>query len=149
MKNFNLMAMFALLAAAGAAGFYAYSSKNSITETGTKAPAATPTPEASLIPISDPNVKTYTLEEIAKHGGSKTYDDTQGYDSYSCWMAIHGKVYDVTEFVEPHPGGHIIEEGCGTDATKLFETRPDGSGTPHSAEARKKLERFYIGELKK
>jgi cytochrome b involved in lipid metabolism len=106
---------------------------------------ATPAPTETV----DPNIKTFTLDEVAKHGGSKTYDDTQGYETYSCWMVIHDKVYDVTDFIEPHPGGHIIEEGCGTDATELFETRPQGSGTPHSTNARNILEKYYIGELKK
>lgn len=83
------------------------------------------------------------------HGGSNTYDDTQGYEAYSCWVALHNKVYDVSDYIESHPGGHIIEEGCGKDATELFETRPQGSGTPHSDKARAILEKYYIGELKK
>ncbi len=26
----------------------------------------------------------------------------------SCWLAIHGNVYDVTNFLEEHPGGYDI-----------------------------------------
>eukprot|EP00276_Gloeochaete_wittrockiana_P019051 CAMPEP_0184356640 /NCGR_PEP_ID=MMETSP1089-20130417/103960_1 /TAXON_ID=38269 ORGANISM="Gloeochaete wittrockiana, Strain SAG46.84" /NCGR_SAMPLE_ID=MMETSP1089 /ASSEMBLY_ACC=CAM_ASM_000445 /LENGTH=41 /DNA_ID= /DNA_START= /DNA_END= /DNA_ORIENTATION= len=38
--------------------------------------------------------KKYTLAEISKH----TSDN-------DCWILIHGKVYDVTDFLDDHPGG--------------------------------------------
>ena len=81
-------------------------------------------------------VKTYTVDEVAKHNSP---DD--------CWLVIHGKVYDVTSFIPQHPGGDIITQYCGKDATEVFENRP-GSGTPHSDTARQLLENYYIGELK-
>lgn len=88
------------------------------------------------------NVKYYTMAEVAAHGADP--------DSEECWTVIHGKVYDILEFASnSHPGGEVIFDACGKDATKLFETRPTGSGTPHSAEARKILEKYYIGDLKK
>lgn len=80
--------------------------------------------------------RVYTMEEVAKHN---TKDD--------CWMVIHGDVYDVTAFIDSHPGGLAILQGCGKDATELFETRPMGSGTPHSDKAREILEKYEIGEL--
>jgi cytochrome b involved in lipid metabolism len=81
-------------------------------------------------------IKGFIFEEISKHN---TEND--------CWLIIHGKVYDVTNYVSSHPGGKTIIEGCGKDATNLFETRPMGSGTSHSKKAREKLENFYIGEF--
>jgi cytochrome b involved in lipid metabolism len=78
----------------------------------------------------------YSMEEIAKHS---TKED--------CWMLIDGKVYDVTNNIGVHPGGAAILEGCGKDATTLFETRPVGSGTPHSDKARGYLAKAYIGDL--
>ncbi len=36
----------------------------------------------------------YSFEEISKH----TSDD-------DCWIVIHGKVYNVTDFLDAHPGG--------------------------------------------
>ena len=94
------------------------------------------------------SVRTYTMEEVAQHG-AEPLDENANPDSYSCWVVIHDKVYDVTNFLDSHPGGEAIYEGCGTDATILFETRPQGSSTPHSATARSLLEQYYIGDLKK
>jgi|GEM_PF-1104105 len=83
--------------------------------------------------------KAYTLLEVSLHGTPA-----------SCWLAIGGKVYDVTPIItdRKHPGGAPIVEGCGKEATALFETRPMGSGTPHSEAARTWLASFYIGDLK-
>ncbi|EER11527.1 Cytochrome b5, putative [Perkinsus marinus ATCC 50983] len=40
----------------------------------------------------------------------------------NCWMAILGKVYDITEFLSEHPGGSaILLRNAGKDATKEFE----------------------------
>ncbi len=84
----------------------------------------------------------YTLNQLAQHN---TAND--------CWMAISGKVYDVTDFIAQHPGGEAILLGCGTDATSLFTQRQTatgekvGSGTPHSSYAATLLEDYFIGRL--
>jgi L-lactate dehydrogenase (cytochrome) len=40
----------------------------------------------------------------------------------SCWIAIHGKVYDVTNFTAQHPGGaSILYKYGGKDATEEFD----------------------------
>jgi cytochrome b involved in lipid metabolism len=78
---------------------------------------------------------TYTAAQIAEH-------DAAG----DCWMAIDGKVYDVTEFIGRHPGGNEILQGCGTDATAIFHARP-GSGTDHSSMADAQLTQYQIGVL--
>jgi cytochrome b involved in lipid metabolism len=80
--------------------------------------------------------QTYSGEEVAQHA---TRTD--------CWMIIEQKVYDVTEFINSHPGGSAILEGCGIDATSLFFSRPMGSGTPHSSSAQALLGDYYLGEL--
>lgn len=76
---------------------------------------------------------TYTLTEVQKHA-------TKG----DCWMIMDSVVYDMSSY-KTHPGGEIIWNGCGKDATALFETRPDGSS--HSDRARTKREEFKIGIL--
>eukprot|EP00759_Apiculatamorpha_spiralis_P037342 PhF_6_TR37210/c0_g1_i1/m.54857/K00101/lldD; L-lactate dehydrogenase (cytochrome) len=52
-----------------------------------------------------------TAEELSKHN---TKD--------SCWIAIHGKVYDLTKFASAHPGGaSILYKYGGKDATEEFD----------------------------
>lgn len=85
-----------------------------------------------------PNAAVYSLDTVSMHN---TKSD--------CWLLIQGEVYDVTKFVNSHPGGAAILEGCGKDATQLFETRPMGSGTPHSSSARALLSDYLIGSLEK
>ncbi|GMH44926.1 hypothetical protein BSKO_12883 [Bryopsis sp. KO-2023] len=73
-----------------------------------------------------------TLEQCAEH----TSRD-------SCWLAIDGKVYDVTEFLDDHPGGDdIIVEHAGKDATEPFEE------IGHSKAARDMLDQYEIGTFK-
>lgn len=75
--------------------------------------------------------KTYDYAEIGKHKDEK-----------SCWMVIHNKVYDITEFIVEHPGGEeILMELAGEDATESFED------VGHSTDARDILNDYYIGEL--
>jgi len=84
--------------------------------------------------------KAITMAEIEKHA-VKT----------DCWFAIDNNVYDVTQYIAggKHGGGDAIIQGCGKDATELFNTRPMGSGTPHSDKARSFLPNFKIGVLSK
>ena len=59
-----------------------------------------------------------------------------------CWFTIHNKVYDVTKYLEDHPGGEeVLMDRAGQDATEDFED------VGHSNEARKKLEEYNVGEL--
>ncbi|KAL9105529.1 MAG: hypothetical protein Q9227_009326 [Pyrenula ochraceoflavens] len=52
-----------------------------------------------------------TGEEIAKHDSRE-----------SCWVIVHGRAYDVTEFLPEHPGGpKIILKYAGKDATEEYE----------------------------
>lgn len=80
--------------------------------------------------------KSYFLSEIATHNTAT-----------DCWMAIEGKVYNVTSFVGSHPGGEAILNGCGKDATALFNERPTNDRGPHPATARALLPQYYIGDL--
>lgn len=52
-------------------------------------------------------------------------------------------MYDVTKYVDEHPGGvDVIVESAGKDADDLFEA------TGHSNTARKDLAKYLIGSLK-
>jgi len=58
-----------------------------------------------------PDVGHLTGEEIAKHNSAE-----------SCWVIVHGKAYDVTEFLPEHPGGpKIILKYAGKDATEEYD----------------------------
>ncbi|XP_031251082.1 cytochrome b5-like [Pistacia vera] len=71
------------------------------------------------------------FEEVAKH---KERDD--------CWLAIFGKVYDVTSFLEDHPGGdEVLLAVTEKDATEDFED------VGHSDSAKEMMEKYYIGDL--
>lgn len=59
-----------------------------------------------------------SIEEVKKH---VTRDD-------GVWVIIHGKVYDVTEWLDEHPGGSkILLKYAGKDATEEFDPiHPEG-----------------------
>jgi cytochrome b involved in lipid metabolism len=78
--------------------------------------------------------KTYTMEEVAKHNSKE-----------SCWTVIRGEVYDLTNWIDKHPGGaDKILKICGKDGTDLFVKQHGGKEKPE-----KILEDFEIGTLKK
>jgi len=79
----------------------------------------------------------FTIEDVSQHNSPG-----------DCWLVIHDRVYNVTDWISSHPGGKAMLEGCGNDATELFETRPMGSGTPHSQNARNRLDDYYIGDFR-
>ncbi|KAG2218549.1 hypothetical protein INT45_006310, partial [Circinella minor] len=70
-------------------------------------------------------------EEISKH--NKRND---------LYVVVHNKVYDITAFLNEHPGGEdvLMDEG-GRDATEAFED------IGHSDDARELLEKYYVGDL--
>lgn len=73
---------------------------------------ATPveTPKAAA-PAAAEKKAYISAEEIEKH--NKVND---------LWMVINGKVYDVTPFVDEHPGGEEVLVDCGgQDGTVPFE----------------------------
>lgn len=82
------------------------------------------------------STKQYTLAEVESHS---TRDN--------CWLIINNKVYDVTKYINMHPGGAEILKGCGKDATELFATQ--GGKGAHSNSATRLIENYYIGDLKK
>eukprot|EP00262_Sarcandra_glabra_P017170 TRINITY_DN57_c0_g1_i2.p1 TRINITY_DN57_c0_g1~~TRINITY_DN57_c0_g1_i2.p1 ORF type:complete len:135 (+),score=29.15 TRINITY_DN57_c0_g1_i2:191-595(+) len=75
--------------------------------------------------------KVFTLEEVSKHNTNK-----------DCWLIIDGKVYDVTKFLEDHPGGdEVLLSATGKDATDDFED------VGHSSSARAMMDEYEIGAI--
>ncbi|KAK4791525.1 hypothetical protein SAY86_031938 [Trapa natans] len=75
--------------------------------------------------------KIYSRGEVSLH---KKRDD--------CWIIIKNKVYDVTSYVEEHPGGDAILTHAGEDSTEGFY------GPQHATRVFHMIEDFYIGDLK-
>ncbi len=101
-----------------------------------------PTPPVPGRPLADPDDTVLTPEQVAQH---HTRDD--------CWTIVDDEVFDLTSFIGSHPGGAVIVEACGVDATRLFEERERddgsrvGSGEDHSSAAEDQLEQLQIGVL--
>jgi cytochrome b involved in lipid metabolism len=75
---------------------------------------------------------TYTLADVAKHNGVS-----------SCWTTINGGVYDVTSWINQHPGGRdAILSLCGKDGSSAFINQHGGQARPEA-----ELASFKIGTL--
>ncbi|KAL8129276.1 hypothetical protein V2J09_018431 [Rumex salicifolius] len=75
--------------------------------------------------------KIYTLADVAPHNDAK-----------DCWLIIGGKVYDVTKFLEDHPGGpDVLLSVTGKDATGDFED------IGHSSSAKAMMDEMYVGDI--
>ncbi|KAF7638660.1 Cytochrome b5 heme-binding domain-containing protein [Meloidogyne graminicola] len=73
----------------------------------------------------------FTRSEVAERNSSN-----------NCWIIIGNKVYDVTKFLDEHPGGcEVLLEKAGEDRTEAFED------IGHSTDARKMKEDYCIGEV--
>ncbi len=95
------------------------------TAPASNAPAGT-APAVSAAPSA------YSLSDVAAHA---TPTD--------CWTAVAGTVYDLTQWIDQHPGGSGVIEGmCGIDATAAFEAQHQGQGEPNDA-----LAAYAIGPL--
>lgn len=76
--------------------------------------------------------RSFTPKQVAEHN---TPED--------CWVMLHGKVYEVTDYLANHPGGgNLISRNGGKDVTSDFE------GMFHSDRARARLKTLYIGDVK-
>lgn len=79
--------------------------------------------------VDSMEVSKYTWDEVANHRSPN-----------DCWMVIEGKVYDVTTWVSKHPGGQLIMNGAGRDASPLFLSY-------HPLKTSAMLPKYLIGEI--
>ncbi|CAM8983224.1 unnamed protein product [Rhodiola kirilowii] len=95
-----------------------------------KSGLAKATQTGSKIDKSNQDSKVFTSAEVAVH--NKRTD---------CWIIIKDRIYDVTSYVEEHPGGDAILAHAGDDSTEGF------FGPQHATRVFDMIEDFYIGDL--
>lgn len=77
-----------------------------------------------------------SVADVAKHNTPQ-----------DCYMAINGRVYDITSYFGSHPGGDFyLQKSCGSDATKAFASK-GGQGMDHSRFAYDLLKNYYVSDL--
>lgn len=75
--------------------------------------------------------KLYSMEEVKKNC-----------ENNHTWIVINNAIYNVTEFLNEHPGGEeVLLEQAGKNATEAFED------VGHSTDAREMMKKYKIGEL--
>ncbi len=88
-------------------------------------------------------ISTSTLPIVTEMKAYSLFDISSHKDEKSCYSAINGSVYDLTQWIEVHPGGaEKILLLCGIDGTKEFNEQ---HGTNNEALSR--LASFKIGIL--
>lgn len=102
----------------------------------TPTPAAVaPTPKPS--PTPEPEMTTqagYTMAKVKENNSAA-----------SCWSVINGNVYNLTQWINSHPGGPSVIRGlCGVDGTSSFNGKHRGQSNPTST-----LASYLLGPLAK
>ncbi|MFM1910077.1 MAG: hypothetical protein RLZZ545_775 [Actinomycetota bacterium] len=99
-----------------------------------RGPAPTPT-AAQPTPTQTAEVTTqsgYTMDKVRQNNSAS-----------SCWSIINGNVYDLTKWINSHPGGRSAITGlCGRDGTSAFNGQHRGEGRPTST-----LSGYLLGPL--
>jgi len=97
---------------------------NAASSGGGSAPEPAQKPVSTNLPL--------TLDEVKKHNSAG-----------DCWSIIDGNVYDLTNWVDSHPGGkERITAICGKDGTSSFLGKHSNSNS-----AKSQLTRFELGKL--
>jgi len=77
---------------------------------------------------------SYTMEKVKANAGAT-----------SCWTVIKGNVYDLTAWINQHPGGSSsIKSLCGVDGSSAFAAQHQGQSKPES-----RLAGYLLGPLTK
>eukprot|EP01063_Lacrimia_lanifica_P000561 TRINITY_DN102_c1_g1_i1.p1 TRINITY_DN102_c1_g1~~TRINITY_DN102_c1_g1_i1.p1 ORF type:complete len:1961 (+),score=1005.92 TRINITY_DN102_c1_g1_i1:472-5883(+) len=72
-----------------------------------------------------------------------SWGDVRAHDTLETpWVVVDGRVYDVAAWLYTHPGGpQVLMQYAGKDGTDDFKN------VGHSARAKKRMEKYYIGDL--
>lgn len=86
---------------------------------------------ATAVDASEAALRTFTWKEVAEHNTPS-----------SAWVSIHGYVYDVTEWIDLHPGGaDVLLISAGRDVTQVYDSYHKAST------AKAYLGKYLIGRL--
>ncbi|KAF8823727.1 hypothetical protein HHX47_DHR9000242 [Lentinula edodes] len=79
-------------------------------------------------------VRIFDVDELSAHTSSS-----------SCWISYKGKVYDVTGFLQDHPGGDdVLLKYAGQDVEKVMKDKTEHE---HSESAYDILDEYVLGRL--
>ena len=77
-------------------------------------------------------LRSYSMEEISKHNAES-----------DVWIVlkygVEARVYDITEYCDMHPGGDVIYDSAGKDATEKF------NGPQHPPTVHDLIREYHIG----
>lgn len=101
------------------------------------APKVSATPAAKASPTPSPEVTTqsdYTMANVKKNNSAT-----------SCWSVINGNVYNLTQWINSHPGGSTPIRGiCGVDGSSSFNGKHGRQSNPNET-----LSGYLLGPLAK
>jgi hypothetical protein len=104
------------------------------TVTATPTPTPTPTVTATPTPTPTPTIAGYTMAQVKANNSAK-----------SCWTVIDNYVYNLTNWINSHPGGSgAILFLCGTDGTNAFKAQHENQSKPTI-----RLDSYRLGPLNK
>ena len=105
-----------------------------VAPTVSASPTPTPTPTVTATPTPTPTVAGYTMAQVRANNTAK-----------SCWTAIDGYVYNLTNWISAHPGGAgAILFLCGTDGSNAFKAQHENQSRPAV-----RLDTYRLGPLNK
>lgn len=104
--------------------------KNRIAQT--QPTALEPTSPAPTSPASPPGSIKLSASEIQSHNSRS-----------DCWSIVRGSVYNLTSYVQKHPGGaSVIANICGKDGSSAFINQHNTQGKPNNV-----LSGFLLGAV--
>ena len=106
--------------------------------------AAQPSPTPAA-PVATPRPSPTPTAEVTTQAGYTMAKVKENNSAASCWSVINGNVYNLTQWINSHPGGPSVIRGlCGVDGTSSFNGKHRGDGGPASI-----LTGYLLGPLAK